>query len=73
MQKHEVTLGELREAMGSSPARSAGTKKSPSGRSKVAVKYKDSTGNTWTGRGLTPKWLKAAEKAGNKREDFLVK
>lgn len=40
---------------------------------KVAVKYRDSaTGNTWSGRGLQPKWLRAALAAGRKLEDFRV-
>jgi DNA-binding protein H-NS len=42
-------------------------------RGKVAVKYRDkSTGDTWTGRGLQPKWLKAALAAGRKLDDFTV-
>jgi|SRR6516225_6157584 DNA-binding protein H-NS len=41
-------------------------------RGKVAVKYRDSAGNTWTGRGRMPRWLVAATKAGKKREDFLI-
>jgi DNA-binding protein H-NS len=28
---------------------------------------------TWSGRGLTPKWLAEKEKAGAKREEFLIK
>ena len=44
----------------------------PSGR-KVAVKYRDeATGNTWSGRGLQPNWLKAALSEGRKLEDFAV-
>ena len=39
----------------------------------VAVKYADDKGNTWTGRGRPPLWLVAAEKAGKKRDSFLVK
>jgi DNA-binding protein H-NS len=39
---------------------------------KVAVKYRDEKGNTWTGRGKTPRWLVAAEKAGKNRETFKV-
>jgi DNA-binding protein H-NS len=38
----------------------------------VAVKYRDSAGNSWTGRGRTPTWLVAAEAAGKKRDSFLV-
>jgi DNA-binding protein H-NS len=41
---------------------------------KVAIKYRNSaTGDTWSGRGLQPKWLKAALAAGRKVEDFAVK
>lgn len=41
---------------------------------KVAVKYRNTaTGDTWSGRGLQPKWLKAALAAGRKVEDFAVK
>jgi DNA-binding protein H-NS len=42
--------------------------------SKVAVKYRNAaTGDTWSGRGLQPKWLKAALAAGRKVEEFAVK
>lgn len=41
--------------------------------SKVAAKYRDkSTGQTWSGRGLQPKWLRAAIGTGAKLEDFTV-
>ena len=40
---------------------------------KVAAKYRDkSTGETWSGRGLQPKWLKAAIAAGRKIGDFTI-
>lgn len=40
---------------------------------KVAIKYRNAgTSETWTGRGLQPKWLKAAMASGAKIEDFLV-
>jgi DNA-binding protein H-NS len=42
-------------------------------RAKVAVKYRDSAGNTWTGRGRMPLWMVAATKGGKaKKEDFLI-
>jgi DNA-binding protein H-NS len=42
--------------------------------SKVAVKYRnEATGDTWSGRGLQPKWLKAALAAGRKIDEFAVK
>ena len=41
--------------------------------SKVAAKYRNkATGETWSGRGLQPKWLKAAIGAGAKLDDFHV-
>ena len=50
--------------------RASGAAKAPS---KVAIKYRNaSSGETWTGRGLQPKWLKAALASGAKIEDFLV-
>ena len=51
-----------------------GAAKSASGKtSKVAVKFRNAaTGDTWSGRGLQPKWLKAALAAGRKIEDFSV-
>jgi DNA-binding protein H-NS len=41
--------------------------------SKVAIKYRNiPTGETWSGRGLQPKWLKAAIAEGALISDFLV-
>ena len=40
---------------------------------KVAAKYRDkATGDTWSGRGLQPRWLKAALASGKKLADFAV-
>ncbi len=40
---------------------------------KVAPKYRNAaTGDTWTGRGLQPKWLKAALASGGKVDDFAI-
>jgi len=54
-----------------------GTKITPrtvrGGGAKVAAKYRNSaTGQSWSGRGLRPNWLKAALAAGKKLEDFAV-
>ena len=41
--------------------------------SKVAVKYRNqATGETWSGRGLQPKWLKAAITGGASLQEFHV-
>jgi len=39
---------------------------------KVAVKYRDRSGNTWAGRRAQPVWLREKLKAGAKLEDFAV-
>jgi DNA-binding protein H-NS len=39
---------------------------------KVPVKYRDKSGNHWSGRGAEPRWMTAAIKDGAKREDFLI-
>jgi DNA-binding protein H-NS len=40
---------------------------------KVAAKYRNAaTGDTWSGRGLKPNWLKAALATGHNLTDFAV-
>ena len=40
---------------------------------KVAAKYRNAaTGDSWSGRGLQPKWLMAALASGRKLSDFAV-
>jgi DNA-binding protein H-NS len=43
-------------------------------RGSVAPKYRnpENASETWAGRGLKPRWLSAAIKAGKKIEDFLI-
>jgi DNA-binding protein H-NS len=42
-------------------------------RGKVAVKYRDNAGNTWTGRGRMPRWMVAATNGGKaNKEDFII-
>lgn len=40
---------------------------------KVAPKYRDDLGNTWTGRGKQPKWITAAIAAGRSLESMLIR
>ena len=43
------------------------------GGKKVAAKYRDPVSQqTWTGRGLKPKWLQAALSSGKSLEDFAL-
>jgi DNA-binding protein H-NS len=39
---------------------------------KAPIKYRDKSGNAWSGRGAHPRWMTAAIKDGAKRDDFLV-
>ncbi len=70
MRANDITLVELRGVVGGK----GNKEKTEAGknRKKVAVKYKDQDGNTWTGRGRAPRWLIAEEKAGKNREAFAV-
>lgn len=68
MEKHGITLADLR---GDKAAAPRAAKKSSSG-SKVAAKFRSPKGETWSGRGRTPKWLAEAEAGGAKREAFAV-
>jgi DNA-binding protein H-NS len=39
---------------------------------KVAPKYRGPNGETWSGRGLKPRWLTAAMNEGKELHDFLI-
>jgi DNA-binding protein H-NS len=39
---------------------------------KVPVKFRDQSGNTWTGRGSQPRWLKDALATGRSLDEFRV-
>ena len=39
---------------------------------KIAPKYRGPGGETWAGRGATPRWLKALVKEGHSIEEFLI-
>lgn len=71
MARHGLSLADLQQTRaGRAPA--AKQKAAGSG-GKVAVKYRDAeTGDTWSGRGLQPRWLKAALGEGRKLDDFRV-
>jgi DNA-binding protein H-NS len=40
---------------------------------KVAPRYKDDAGNTWTGRGKQPRWVVAALAAGRSLESLMIR
>lgn len=68
MAEYGLTVADL-----GSRSTAAKTKKSKSRGNKVAAKYRNtSTGESWSGRGLQPRWLKAALASGRKLSDFAV-
>ena len=81
MQALEITLKDLQ--LGKRHAGLSKKTKTPVGNSvskvptkkpaKVAAKYKGPSGEVWSGRGLTPKWLVALGAEGRKKDEFLIK
>jgi DNA-binding protein H-NS len=74
---YRSTLEKQLEALGSSVASfggkvARGMRGSTLRGTKVAPKYRSPDGDTWAGRGATPRWLVAAIKEGKKLEDFLI-
>ena len=75
MRKLGVTpddLGSHRPRASRGTAAKKATKKSAS-RKPVAPKFRNTkTGDTWSGRGRTPRWLVALEAQGKSREDYRI-
>ncbi|MFC4963455.1 H-NS family nucleoid-associated regulatory protein [Alcaligenes sp. GCM10023179] len=63
MRDNDLTMDEIAQAF-----RHPGVKPNTS----PTVKYKHPSGATWSGRGRTPGWMKAAEAAGESRERYLL-
>lgn len=84
MQAFGITLKDLGDKTGANkskagrPAKSgvagkvAKVRKSKAAGVPVAAKFKGPNGETWSGRGLTPKWLKAFEAQGRNKSEFAV-
>lgn len=49
-----------------------GKKKAAKATGPVEAKYRGPNGETWSGRGLTPKWLTALEASGRAKSEFLI-
>jgi DNA-binding protein H-NS len=61
-----------RLASGATSRGSAPRRRGPKKGRKVPPKYRGPRGETWSGRGLRPRWLTAALKSGHKVDDFLI-
>lgn len=68
MSEYGLTLADLQLA-----PRAAKLPRGPHSGAKVAPKYRDAaSGNTWTGRGLQPRWLRDALASGRKLSEFVI-
>lgn len=47
-------------------------KAAPAGSKSAAAKFKGPNGETWSGRGLTPRWLSALVAQGHSKEEFAI-
>lgn len=56
-----------------SPKQTAIKAKSKKAGTVVAAKYRGPNGETWTGRGLMPRWLSALVTQGQTRDEFAIK
>lgn len=71
--KVKVLMAEYGLTVGDLSAKSTTGKAGATKGAKVAPKYRNAaTGDTWSGRGLQPKWLKAAIASGKKISDFAI-
>ena len=77
--KHGWTLAELfgpggpKTAKAAKPAAAPKARKSTTKGTKVAAKYRHpETGQTWSGRGILPKWMTEEIAKGKTREDFAI-
>jgi DNA-binding protein H-NS len=65
MAEHGLTMADLGSRPGAMPRKAGG--------GKVAPKFRNpATGDTWSGRGLQPNWLKAALAGGSRLDDFKI-
>jgi DNA-binding protein H-NS len=82
MQAFGITVKDLqtaKPAKGGKPGRKGAGKaarpaKKAAGKSgkPVAAKFKGPNGETWSGRGLTPKWLTSLAAQGRTKQEFAV-
>lgn len=70
MKKNDITLDDLRSVASGRGTRGVSKLK---GRKAKPLYRNPKTGETWSGRGRAARWIVAAEKAGRKRTEFLIK
>lgn len=73
----DLDLGKRRGAKGKAKAAGAPGKRAAAAVKKVSqpvpAKFRGPQGETWSGRGLMPRWLSALVAQGQPKEDFAIK
>jgi DNA-binding protein H-NS len=69
LQSNKAKPGRKAKFAGAKSTKPAKAKKATSA---VAAKFKGPNGETWSGRGLTPKWLASLVAAGGTKEQYLI-
>ena len=82
MQAFGITLKDLQLGMGKARGgkgsgklaakKPAAKKRGSKAGSTVAAKYRGPNGETWSGRGLMPRWLSTLVAQGRKKEEFAI-
>lgn len=83
MQAYGITVRDIQQALSTTPLRGKGkarvAEKRPARKNSggkrarsVATKYRGPNGDTWSGRGLMPRWLTALVAQGRSKEEFAV-
>lgn len=67
--KHLLEAGKVKTKTSGAPR---GNKAKKAVKTVVKAKYRGPNGETWSGRGLTPKWMAALVADGRSREDFAI-
>ena len=69
----KAAKGKTRKPPISVPKKTGTKAKSKNAGAVVAAKFRGPNGETWSGRGLIPRWLSALVAQGKSKEDFAIK
>ena len=75
MREYDITPEEITNAFNKKSIKTAAPKSisAAAPKKRVPAKFRHpETGDTWSGRGKTPRWISAAESQGQSRNDFLI-
>jgi DNA-binding protein H-NS len=70
--EHGISASELSLKSGKAGRPAKVGRSHPSAGKKVEAKYRDANGNSWTGRGVKPRWLSLALASGSSLQSFAI-